>query len=443
METLIILVLSSIYVTISYFGLLLNSIKKRYIFTFFIYYIFLLIVTDHYLGQVGNFLVVFGACFLAYYGGNRSLLHVILSLTGYLMGVLTNHLFSIPLSFLGISLPDIATDFSKHIMFLLSVTIVSALLLYLLNRFYIRPRLFVLQSCPPKLLRIFLLDLLIGIGLLTINMVYGEFAQYPPHVLTMNGILISLLSLSSVLLFYSLYELLLRNQQLALQKKEQTVMEEYTKQMEQLYEEMRTFRHDYKNILTTMQTYIDTRDFDNLDTYFHERILPTSDVLPGKDFIIGRLGLIHVLPIKSLLCSKLILCQNNHIPFTIEISAPIDNFYLDSLKLSTILGILLDNAISAAMECEQPKLELALLTGKDEVSIGIRNTTLPLAVPVSRLYDRGYTSKEGHSGLGLATVKKLIASTENANFSIKQHENLFFAKLQLWKEETYDIDTDL
>ena len=67
------------------------------------------------------------------------------------------------------------------------------------------------------------------------------------------------------------------------------------------YEEMRTFRHDYKNILCTMEDYIDAGDIRSLKDFFHDEILPTSDALPGRDFVIGRLGAIHVRPIKSIL----------------------------------------------------------------------------------------------------------------------------------------------
>ena len=87
------------------------------------------------------------------------------------------------------------------ILFLLLVSVVTLLLLSILNHFFIRSKLYVLQECPPKLLKLFLLELLIGIALLTVNMIYGEATDYPPHVLTMNGLLITLFSLASLLLF--------------------------------------------------------------------------------------------------------------------------------------------------------------------------------------------------------------------------------------------------
>lgn len=435
MENIIFVTISSLYVTVSYFGLLLRTIKKE-VYFFYLYYIFLLITLAPLGGQTFNFAIVFGACLIVYFSYNRSILHVILSLTGYLIGVLVNHLFTIPLSYCGITLTDIQTYY--YVPFILSATLVTAVILTLLNHFFIAPRIFILQSCPPKLLRLFLADLFIGIGLLTVNMIYGEAQHYPSNILTMNGMLISLLSLSSILLFYSLYEFLLEHQQLTLQQKEQNIISEYVQQMETLYEEMRTFRHDYKNILCTMEDYIASRDFDNLNTFFHEKILPTSALLPGQNLFIGRLSLICVPPIKGLLCSKLILCQKHGLPFILELSAPVKDFYMDDFQLCTILGILLDNAIEAAFQCRNPKLELSMLPQDHSILIGIRNTSISPQVPVSRLFEKGYTEKEGHTGLGLYTVKKIIAPLENVFFTAEYQENTFFVKLEIWREGTTD-----
>lgn len=431
METLLIIGLSSLYLTVCYFGLLCPLIKKRYCILFFLYYAFLFTVIEPFFGQGITVLLVIGGCLIVYFGSNRRLLSVILSLTGYLIGILVNHLFTIPLSLLGVSIAQIQGIYD--IIFLLTATAVTGGLLYLLNRFFIAPRLSVMQECPPKLMKIFLLELLIGIALLIVNFIYGEITAYPSHVLTMNGILISLLSLSSVLLFYSLYEFLQRNQQIALQQKEQEVMAEYMEQMEQLYEEMRTFRHDYKNILLTMEDYIHSQNWEELNLFFHDKIVPTSNMLPGQDFVIGRLNLIHVPPVKSLLCNKLCICQKHEIPFTVEIPEPVENFYMDTVKLSAILGILLDNAIEAALDSTEPELELAILSEQKQVSIGIRNSTLPPEVPVSRLSERNYTTKKNHSGLGLNTVKKLLTPLENVQFTMKYQENTFFVNLQVWE----------
>ena len=93
LESIIEVVLSSLYLTVSYFALLFHHIKKRYYVCFFLYYTFLLTVVAPFLGQAANIFVVSGACIIAWLAYDRQLFGVILSLTGYLVGVFVNHLF--------------------------------------------------------------------------------------------------------------------------------------------------------------------------------------------------------------------------------------------------------------------------------------------------------------------------------------------------------------
>ena len=45
---------------------------------------------------------------------------------------------------------------------------------------------------------------------------------------------------------------------------------EYTSNIENLYDNLRTFKHDYKNILLTLNYYIENKDIDSLEKYYKE-----------------------------------------------------------------------------------------------------------------------------------------------------------------------------
>lgn len=330
---------------------------------------------------------------------------------------------------MGFSIQDIENG--HYLLFLLGCIFFTLLINCLIGRFLIPPRITLLENCPPRFLRAFLLELLLGTCLSTFNIIYGEMVQYPIQVLTVNGILVSVLVLSSTVLFYILYQILLQNQQLVLQQQEQEITQEYMAQMEDLYQEMCNFRHDYKNILRTMGYYIEHKELDHLEEYFHQKILPTASSLPGQDFILGRLTQVQVAPIKSLLCSKLCACQNKQIPFTLSIPEPVTHFPMDILSLSQILGILLDNAIEATLQTEKPYLEINLLPQEENIYIEIKNRTLPLTVPISELSHRGFSTKKGHTGLGLHTVQKLLAPLDHVHFSLEVQDDIFSAKLVL------------
>lgn len=428
MEFFLSALLSASSTSFGFFGLIFFQTKKRTILMYYLYYISIFLLLSQRLGQWGTLFIIMGACLIVWFSFHH-ILYIALSLVGYFICVLLNHVISIPAAIFGISIAEIEAYY--FLPFSLLFILLTALVNCLIGRFLITPRIALLENCPPRFLRAFLLELLLGTCLSTFNIIYGEMVQYPIQVLTVNGILVSVLVLSSAVLFYILYQILLQNQQLVLQQQEQEITQEYMAQMEDLYQEMCNFRHDYKNILSTMGYYIEHKELEHLEEYFHQKILPTASSLPGQDFILGRLTQVQVAPIKSLLCSKLCACQNKQIPFTLSIPEPVTYFPMDILSLSQILGILLDNAIEAALQTEKPYLEINLLPQEENIYIEIKNRTLPLTVPISELSHRGFSTKKGHTGLGLHTVQKLLAPLDHVHFSLEVQDDIFSAKLVL------------
>ncbi len=431
MEICISALLSASSTSFGFFGLIFFQTKKRTILMYYLYYISIFLLLSQRLGQWGTLFIIMGACLIVWFSFHH-ILYIALSLVGYFICVLLNHVISIPAAIFGISIAEIEAYY--FLPFSLLFILLTALVNCLIGRFLITPRITLLENCPPRFLWAFLLELLLGACLSTFNIIYGEIVHYPIQVLTVNGILVSVLVLSSAVLFYILYQILLQNQQLVLQQQEQAITQEYMTQMEDLYQEMCTFRHDYKNILSTMGYYIEHKELEHLEEYFHQKILPTASSLPGQDFILGKLSQVQVAPIKSLLCSKLCICQNKQIPFSLSIPQPVTQFPMDILSLSQILGILLDNAIEAAIQTEQPYVEINLLLLEENIYIEIKNRTLPLTVPISELSRHGFSTKKGHTGLGLHTVQKLLAPLEHVQFSLEVQDDLFSAKLILGKE---------
>lgn len=65
---------------------------------------------------------------------------------------------------------------------------------------------------------------------------------------------------------------------LQIRQKEQEIegFMEYVHSLELINRDMRKFKHDYMNILTSMRHFIDDRDYDGLEQYFYEHILQTE-----------------------------------------------------------------------------------------------------------------------------------------------------------------------
>lgn len=415
-------ILSSLNLCISFTCLLSKRMKLRFVLPV-LCSIFLLNCLFPYTGQWTISLMVLCSVLLVYFGCGRQLLEVVLSLCGYLMLILVDHVLSIPLTYLGYSIPYIR-EYCGIPVAAIELLCIFVLLKWIRRRF-ILPKLTIFKACPAKPLLYVLVTLLISISLLVLNFIYGEYAGYPSTVLSWNGFVISVLSLSILLVFYNMYLVLKQNQELSLREAQAKIMEDYAHRMDSFYRELRVFRHDYRNILATLQCYIDEGDLNGLRHYYHTKILSSAEILSNDGFQLGKLQLIQDMAVKGLLYTKITSILNQKLCFEFELSEPIDKIAMDSLPLCRVLGILIDNAMEAAQASPEKHLCLAILKEKAATVFLLANSTLPLTVPVSRLTASGYSTKPGHPGLGLTFVHQLLDSLPNVFLSTECENTLF------------------
>lgn len=59
-------------------------------------------------------------------------------------------------------------------------------------------------------------------------------------------------------------------------------LNEYTKNLETVYNNLRSFKHDYINIMTSLAAYIDEKKYRELESFFYEHILPMKKISHTK-----------------------------------------------------------------------------------------------------------------------------------------------------------------
>ena len=122
----------------------------------------------------------------------------------------------------------------------------------------------------------------------------------------------------------------------------------YTLQIENINHEMRKFRHDYVNILTTLSEFIRDDDMPGLREYFNKEIMPIQDSLQTKSIKINGIDNLKVREIKGLVTTKILQAQEKNIRISIEVPEHIDHIDMNTISLSRIIGIIIDNAIEAS-----------------------------------------------------------------------------------------------
>jgi len=93
------------------------------------------------------------------------------------------------------------------------------------------------------------------------------------------------------------------NQEQALRYRD---MERYSQQIEELYKEVRSFRHDYTNLLTSLRLGIEEEDLEQIKEVYDSVLKDSSEKLQDNKYDLGRLVNIRDRALKSLLAGKFI-----------------------------------------------------------------------------------------------------------------------------------------
>lgn len=246
------------------------------------------------------------------------------------------------------------------------------------------------------------------------------------NVLHVSGYLLVLL-----FLFLAMRRSWLEQIQAEAKQKALRDLQDYTHNLEVMYNGLRSFKHDYVNILLSLSGYIENRDVDELRKFFETKIFPTKNLIDQGDFKLNQLGNIGVLEIKSLLSAKMIYAHESGIDVTIDIPDKVNSLLMDTVDLARILGIFLDNAIEAALETEQPQIGLNILQNQNGVSIIISNRFRDNGVVLHKLKQKGFSTKTGHQGIGLSNAQKIIGSYDNVLLETTMQCGCFMQHMEL------------
>ena len=209
------------------------------------------------------------------------------------------------------------------------------------------------------------------------------------------------------------------------QKLEQ--QKKYIEALERNNNEIRKFKHDFNNIILGLEGYITNNEVDivKLRDYFFNNIKDFNTKIELDNIVLSHLNNIKVLSIKNLLTNKIISAQNNDFKVNICIEDEIDDFYVNEMQLSRVLGIFLDNSLEAGLELDNNRfLELIILKVNKTIVIQITNTFKNTNLDIDQINESGYSLKGENRGIGLSSANDII-SKHNMILNTRIEDNLF------------------
>ena len=202
-------------------------------------------------------------------------------------------------------------------------------------------------------------------------------------------------------------------------------MERYSRHIEELYKEVRSFRHDYTNLLTSLRLGIEEEDMEQIKEVYDSVLKDSSEKLQDNKYDLGRLVNIRDRALKSLLAGKFLKARDKNIVFNVEVPEEIQVEGMSLLDFLTIVSILCDNAIEASAEASQPHVSIAFIKNGAQETFIIENSIKEESIDISEIFSFGASSKGEDRGVGLYTVMKIVASHPNTSLNTTCQNQVF------------------
>ena len=164
------------------------------------------------------------------------------------------------------------------------------------------------------------------------------------------------------------------------------LIETHYREVENMYRQIRGWRHDYRNHIQMMKVLAANGDMDALKVYLDE-----LDTMAD-----------------AILNSKISLARSRNIPTQVDAHIPV-KLKMSELDLCCIIGNLFDNAMEASMALPEEKRMIRVYMDMKGTQLYISFTNFTAAKKLSKVGKGFKTSKgEGH-GFGLVRVDDIVS----------------------------------
>lgn len=177
------------------------------------------------------------------------------------------------------------------------------------------------------------------------------------------------------------------------------LIETHYKEVENMYTQMRGWRHDYRNHIQTMKVLASNGDMEGIKEYLNklDTDLNTVDIAIKTGNAMAD----------AIINSKVSLARSRDIDVSIDAHIPI-KLKMSELDLCCILGNLFDNAIEASMPLPKEKRLIRVYMDMKGTQLYISFTNFTSTKKLTKLGNSFATTKgEGH-GFGLVRIDNIV-----------------------------------
>jgi len=247
--------------------------------------------------------------------------------------------------------------------------------------------------------------------------VFAQLIELWPLVVLSNMSLLAVIFFTAILMMASNSYSQQKQAEADFKTQAEQELADHTRQLGQAYNSMRCFRHDYRNLLSTLMGY---DNMEELKLNLSKHLGYADEALKNLDSVEGRLNLINTPELRGLLWAKCALAQTHGIDVELDIAEPVYGIPLNTEDLCRMVGIVIDNAIEELLEHDYSSkiLKLSIVTDEGDIIIDCSN---PCQRPplLKKIFDKGYSTKGPGRGIGLFNLKKIREKNTNVSYTVR------------------------
>lgn len=201
--------------------------------------------------------------------------------------------------------------------------------------------------------------------------------------------------------------------------------------LQKLNDDTRAFKHDFGNIVQSIGGYIDKNDMNGLKIYYSQLF---GDFEKLNNLCYLNPEVINNSAIYQIISSKYNTATKLGIDFYIDVFLDLNTLNMKIYEFSRVLGILLDNAIEAASECDEKIIKITITkdSKRNRKLLIVENTYKNKNLDIKRIFEKGFSSKIHNTGLGLWEVKQILKKNNNLNLYTHSNDTMFIQQLEIY-----------
>ena len=205
----------------------------------------------------------------------------------------------------------------------------------------------------------------------------------------------------------------------------------YNKTLQMLQDNTRAFRHDFSNIVQGMAGFIDKNDMEGLKKYYSQLI---EDIQHTNNLTTLSPEVVNNPAIYNVLATKYHKADQLGIKINLEAFLNMNDLHIKIYEFTRVLGILMDNAIEAAKECDEKIINVVFRKdSKRQMQLLIvENTYTNKDVNTDKIFEKGYSTKQGNTGLGLWEVRQILKKNNNLNLFTTKNDEFFTQQFEIF-----------